>query len=162
MTDPITLVVHGVPAPQGSKTAFVRGNRAIVTEGKGPGRQSHAAWRQAVATAARDWQDACGPVALLDEPVAVAIRFTMPKPASKPRWKRWPDRKPDLDKLIRSVFDSIAGVVIRDDSRVVAITALKVYGDPPGCVVVVHPVGADERDGADGPLRGFGVEAVRA
>ena len=141
---PITLRVSGVPHPQGSKSAFVRGNRAIITEGKGPGRQKHADWRAAVATAARDWQDA-HQLPLLDEPLGVVIEFALPKPRSKPRWKRWPDVKPDVDKLIRSVLDSLSGVIIADDSRVVTVTASKVYGDPPGCRVTIVPLGDYEK-----------------
>lgn len=144
--EPIVIRVHGVPAPQGSKTAFVRGGRAIVTEGKGAGRVAHATWRQAVATAARDWQDANGSRELIDGPALVVIQFLMPKPRSKPKWKRWPDVKPDLDKLVRSVLDSLSGVILADDSRVVAITARKDYGDPPGCRVQVFDLSEVERD----------------
>lgn len=149
MTADVTLRVHGVPAPQGSKTAYMRGGRPIVTEGGSKtGRQSHATWRQAVATAARDWQDTHGPCELIDEPCLVVIEFWLPKPKSKPRWKRWHDVKPDLDKLVRSVLDSLAGVILADDSRVVALVARKDYGDPPGCRVQVFRLGAAERAGS--------------
>lgn len=146
MTAPVVIEVSGTPAPQGSKTAFVRGGRAHVAEGKGPGRQKHAAWRQAVATAARDWQDQHG-MPLLDEPVKVDVTFWLPKPASKPKWKTLPDVKPDLDKLVRSVLDSLEGLILAGDSRVVAIQAAKVYalGRQPGCRVVIFPWGHTER-----------------
>lgn len=142
----ITLEVHGTPAPQGSKTAFVRNGRAIVTEGKGAGRQKHAAWRQAVATAARDWQDTHRRP-LLDEPVQIEIEFWLPKPKSKPAWKRWPDVKPDLDKLVRSVFDSLEGLILAGDSRVVDVHAVKRYAveRAPGCQITIVPLGADEQ-----------------
>lgn len=138
----ITLNVYGVPAPQGNKSAFVRGGRAVVVEGRGPGRQSHAAWRQAVATAARDWQEAQGGVPLLDGPLALWVQFRMPRPPSIPKKRAWPDRKPDLDKLIRSVLDSLSGVLIVDDARIVTITAVKSYAaeEPPGCRLVVGPM----------------------
>lgn len=137
--DPITLTVHGTPQPQGSKTAYVRGGRAILTEGKGPGRANHAAWRQAIATAARDWQ-AINERPLLDGPLAVSITFLMPRPPSIPRKRQHPDRKPDIDKLVRSVFDAISGLVIVDDARVVHLTASKVYAvdGPPGCVIEIR------------------------
>jgi crossover junction endodeoxyribonuclease RusA len=137
----VELRVHGQPAPQGSKTAFVRGGRAIVTEGKGRGRESHAAWRQAVATAARDWQ-AIHNAPLLDGPLAVSIEFLLTKPASAPKAKVWADRKPDLDKLVRSVLDAVDGVVINGDSRVVSLYAAKQYaiGEAPGARIRIEAV----------------------
>jgi Holliday junction resolvase RusA-like endonuclease len=127
----VELRVHGQPA-------FVRGGRAIVTEGKGKGRESHAAWRQAVATAARDWQD-LHHQALLDGPLAVRIEFLLHKPASTPKRKIWADRKPDLDKLVRSVLDAVDKVVIAEDSRVVSLTASKRYAldEPPGALITI-------------------------
>ena len=138
----VTLDVYGVPAPQGSKSAFVRGGRAVVVEGKGPGRQAHAAWRQAVATAARDWQEAQGGVALLDGPLAMSVRFRLPRPPSIPKRRAWPDRKPDLDKLVRGCLDSLSGVVITDDARVVSMSAMKSYAveEPPGCRLAIGPL----------------------
>lgn len=136
----IRLRVYGVPAPQGSKSAFVRGGRAVVTEGGSKtGRQSHAAWRQAVATAARDWQEAHD-APLLDEPVDVGISFIIPKPKSVPKKRYYPTTKPDLDKLVRSVLDAISGVLIRDDAQVVSLKAVKRYNDvdeAPGCHILL-------------------------
>ena len=43
-----------------------------------------------------------------------------------------PATRPDLDKLLRSVLDSMQGVALVDDSQVVTIRARKVYGDAPG------------------------------
>lgn len=128
----------GVAAPQGSKSAFVRNGRAIITEGKGPGRQSHAMWRQAVATAARDFQQANG-ITPLDGPLQVTLDFILPKPPSKPKWKLWHDRKPDLDKLERSVFDSLSKLVIADDSRIVDCHSRKRYDPavPPQCRITI-------------------------
>jgi Holliday junction resolvase RusA-like endonuclease len=142
---PIELHVHGVPAPQGSKTAYVRGGRPVLVEGKGPGRQKHATWRQAIATAARDWVDANGHPAPLDGPLTVDIQFWLPKPMSHPKWRWLAWSKPDLDKLVRSCFDSLSGLVIVDDARVVRLTATKVYAvdRSPGCRVRIRQV--DER-----------------
>jgi Holliday junction resolvase RusA-like endonuclease len=45
---------------------------------------------------------------------------------------------PDLDKLIRSVGDSLSGTVIRDDSRIIAIHAQKLYADSRGVGAVIR------------------------
>ena len=36
--------------------------------------------------------------------------------------------KPDTDKLIRAIGDSLTGIVVRDDSRFVILQARKMYG----------------------------------
>lgn len=151
---PIHLEVFGVPAPQGSKSAFVRNGHAVVVEGKGPGRQSHAAWRQAVATAARDWQEA-NRQGLIDEPVEVVITFRLPRPKSTPKKVIEPAKKPDLDKLIRSVLDAVSGVVLADDARVTRITARKVFANainPPGASVAIAPRMPVIEGASSGPL----------
>lgn len=137
----IELTVYGVAQPQGNKTAFVRGGKAVLTEGRRPeSRAAFASWRQAVATAARDWQEA-NQAALLDEPLAVSIAFWLPRPPSIPKKRQWPDRKPDLDKLVRSVLDAVTGVRISDDSRVVALAASKhyVHDFPPHAIIAISP-----------------------
>jgi Holliday junction resolvase RusA-like endonuclease len=53
------------------------------------------------------------------------------------------DKKPDIDKLIRSTFDSMTGVLYRDDSQVVQVRATKVYvtsDEPAGAVIRIYPL----------------------
>jgi crossover junction endodeoxyribonuclease RusA len=79
----------------------------------------------------------------LDGPVEVSIVFYLEKPASRPKGVVFADRKPDIDKLVRSVLDSLTDAgVLREDSRVVDLHALKLYarrGASPGVVIVVRP-----------------------
>ena len=135
-----TLTVYGQPAPQGSKSAFVRGGRAVVVEGKGAGRASHVAWRQAVATAARDWQAESGQP-LMDGPLRVLIVFVLHRPPSVPKKRHYPTTRPDLDKLTRSVLDALTHVIITDDSRVVDLHVVKRYAtadEPPQARIMVE------------------------
>lgn len=122
----IRFDVPGLPAPQGSKTAVVRGGRAVVLEGKGPGRQRHVDWRTAVATVAR----AHAPERPIDGPVAVTIDFRLPRSKSWPKRlgdPAWHTTAPDLDKLARAVLDSLTHAgLIADDARVVRLAANKV------------------------------------
>lgn len=139
----VALRVYGVPMPQGSKTAFIRGGRAVLTDGRNAAsRSSHAAWRQAVATAARDHLSAQPWCAPFDEPCVVHVTFLLPRPKSIPKKRRHPDRKPDLDKLNRSVLDALVdGGLLADDARVVELNARKAYavdGEPTGCRVTIH------------------------
>lgn len=124
----LTIEVSGEPASQGSHSV-INGRIVQVNSGK------HKRWRNAVAFAALDlvgpdWE-------LLEDPVELSVIFYLPRPKTATR--EFPAVMPDLDKLIRSVGDSLTGTVIRDDSRIIAIYAQKLYADDrgPGAIVRV-------------------------
>jgi Holliday junction resolvase RusA-like endonuclease len=129
MTEPtrIRLEVHGIPSPQGSKSAFVRKGRAVMIEGSSAsGRTAHAAWRQAVATAARDFLTE-NPRPPIDEPVELIADFRFPATASDP-YRRRHTVKPDLDKLVRSTCDAlVSGGLLRDDTLIYRVHTSKVF-----------------------------------
>lgn len=125
------LIVYGVAQPQGSKTAFVRNGRAILTDGRRKeSREAFAGWRASVATAARDAQERAQR-ALYSGPLTLTVDFYLPRPQSLPKRVLWPSTRPDLDKLVRAVFDALKGVLIADDGRIVHLVARKQFGDPP-------------------------------
>lgn len=144
----IEIRVIGVPYPQGSKSAFVRGGRAVLAEGSSlKGRAGHAAWRQAVATATRDWLGE-NPRSVISEPVTVGMDFFFPSVASDPYRTRH-TTKPDLDKIIRSVFDALVdGGLLKDDAIVYNLVATKRYATdhPPGCLITLTTAGEDEHN----------------
>jgi crossover junction endodeoxyribonuclease RusA len=143
---PIPAAIHfdvsGLPAPQGSKKAFVnpRTNRAVVVDVNPKPLRS---WRQDIIEAAKA---ARGDSAPLDCAVGLGVVFRLPRPQShygahgiKPNAPRYVSGQPDLDKLLRALLDAvtIAGVW-RDDGRVASIIAHKVYSDLPGCEVWIR------------------------
>lgn len=136
----IRFEVLGDPMTQGSKSAFVRGGRAVIVEGKGPGKERHKSWREAVRSAAQEWWETNGEPAPLDEPVVAEITVYLPRPASAPKRVVVPYKGLDVDKLARSILDSISGVLIRDDARVVDLHVGKRFATdrPTGAVVTVH------------------------
>lgn len=128
----IYLSVTGDPASQGSH-AIMNGRIVQVNSKK------HRAWRQAVvqealATLPSDWQP-------IDEPCEAIINFYLPRPKTVDRPA--PSVAPDLDKLVRAVFDSLkdSGIVV-DDSRIVRVSARKLYaqGIEPGASITVKTV----------------------
>lgn len=142
----IRLEVIGVPVTQGSKSAFVRGGHAVVVEGKGAGVQKHKDWRRAVADAARAWCAQHDNPPLITGPVLVRLTFGLQRPASAPkRTRTFPTkaRSGDVDKLQRSILDSVTGVLIADDSQVVGVVAVKDWSDPPGVVIELIDIDAD-------------------
>jgi Holliday junction resolvase RusA-like endonuclease len=122
--------ILGVPAPQGSKTKMPNGG--MVEGSSTTGRAKHKAWRQAVASAARDIAES----EPHDGPLQVIIEFRLPMPKSRPAAVRaagkWPHTvKPDKDKLVRSTFDGfVDGGLIADDARLFShlIEAYEVTG----------------------------------
>jgi crossover junction endodeoxyribonuclease RusA len=122
----LTIDVLGDPASQGSH-AVINGRIVQVNSAK------HKRWRNAVSFAALDL---VGPdFELIDEPVELSVIFYLPRPKTATR--EFPAVMPDLDKLIRSVGDSLSGTVIRDDSRIIAIHAQKLYADARGVGAVI-------------------------
>jgi crossover junction endodeoxyribonuclease RusA len=123
----LIIEVFGEPASQGSHSV-IHGRIVQVNSAK------HKRWRNAVAFAAldlvgNDWE-------LLDEPIKLSVIFYLPRPKTATR--ELPAVMPDLDKLIRSVGDSLTGTIIRDDSRIVIIEARKVYADERGSGALIR------------------------
>lgn len=135
----IKVEVKGNPAPQGSKRPYsTPGGKTVMVESS----KAVKPWREAVKWAcieqARDIQIAGA--------VVVQIIFTMPKPKSAPKSRvTFPDRKPDIDKLVRSTLDAITQVgLIEDDARIVQLWTAKVFPGEhklslpvPGAVIMI-------------------------
>jgi Holliday junction resolvase RusA-like endonuclease len=125
MTAELVIRAIGTPAPQGSFFAIiVRGRAQVVADNKATG-----PWRKAVKQAAENAMRAADWLPL-NEATEVQIVFVLPRPAAA-KGRAWPAVRPDLDKYVRSTFDALTEAkVIADDSRIVKITAEKVYGEP--------------------------------
>lgn len=114
--------VYGIPAPQGSKKAFVRGGKAVVVEQS----EKVAPWRNAVSSAAVAARQQV-PEQFVGA-VGVRITFFLPRPKTAPKSRVYPAVTPDLDKLLRSTLDGISDAgVWEDDKQVVQIVASKRY-----------------------------------
>jgi len=124
----IHTFVPGTPVPQGSVNVY-RGRVVGVTP-------KLKAWRLKIraATLARHSGEPW------DGPIMVNLVFQL-APPKRPRWPL-PAVKPDLDKLVRAVLDSLSTTkhlrgVIRDDARVVSFTATKTYHGTPGVMITI-------------------------
>ena len=144
MTRCVAFDVIGLPAPQGSKSAFVRGGRAVIVEGSSKsGRDKHAAWRAAVADGARKaLVEAVDPFL---GPTEVVMVFYLPLPASDPH-RTLHTSVPDLDKIVRSTSDALVNAgLVKDDSLFWLISAKKGYArDGQWCGVHVELTDSSE------------------
>ena len=137
------IVVRGIPAAQGSKRAIRRkdGGVNLVESSRAVG-----PWREAVRAETQRAMNAWGPY---PGPVALEVRFLLPKPKSAPKRQLYPAKRPDLDKLLRALLDGLTeGGAWNDDAQVVRITAAKDYAEfeAPGCYVDVRS--AEEPEGS--------------
>jgi len=149
----LELVVLGIPATAGNKTAFpfVKGWKTgktgkpqpvlgvLITEGGG---------KDASALKVRQWRSAISARVLghprgapLDGPLLAFVDFYL-EPLKTGR-RLWPWKKPDYSKLLRALEDPVVSPakgfpgLIADDSRIVYVVGGKFY--------------AEERAGARGP-----------
>ena len=132
----VEITVRSMPAAQGNHRISKAG--AIYETTK-----NHKPWRLAVGWAARE-----AGVSVAG-PVVVEMTFTLPKPKSAPKKRvTYPDRKPDLSKLVRSTEDALTDAGIwEDDARVIQCQATKVYPgqhpralDVPGAIITIRSV----------------------
>jgi Holliday junction resolvase RusA-like endonuclease len=145
----ISFTVPGVPAPQGSKTRTRWGGIREDNPATRPWREA-VTW-EAVAAMTSGEPDSqsrvLGVRPPLDGPLELNVTFVFPRPKShygtgrnagtlKKTAPIWCATKPDVDKLVRAVADSMTGIVYRDDSQLVQVTAVKTYGQPRAIVVV--------------------------
>lgn len=114
------VFVPGHPAPQGSKTAFVRGGKAVLVEAN----RGHKSWRDEVINRAR--LQMVG-LEQFKGPLKIELLFELHRGSTVDR--QYPNVKPDLDKLSRTIFDALelAGVY-RNDSQIIELHARKLYG----------------------------------
>lgn len=105
------IVAYGRPGPQGSKRHLGKGVMIEMSQHVKP-------WREAVKYAALNVRKGA---AALDGPLVVRMVFTLAKPKSAPKGRRtYPDRTPDLSKLVRATEDALTDAgVWADDARVV-------------------------------------------
>ena len=137
--DTVPVSVHeywiratGTPIPQGSKSAKVQGGRAVMWDTH----RGLKGWREQVAQAA--WSATQGEQ--IDAPCIVTIWFYLPRPKTVNRTHMCV--KPDVDKLCRAILDGLGDSILTDDSRVVELSARKMYADDtaPGCMIHVRTI----------------------
>jgi Holliday junction resolvase RusA-like endonuclease len=119
----ISFRVDGQPIPQGSMKVI--NGHIIHSQGS-----ALAAWRSAIGLTAK--MAGCKPTG---EAVSMTLVFIMKKPKTVTRID--PTVAPDLDKLVRGALDALTAIAYKDDSQVIEIRAMKVYGEQPGVEIII-------------------------
>ena len=138
----LRFIAYGVPQPKGSARAFVpKGwTRPIITSTNAKNK----GWQQLVAEAASAAIAADDGFKVIESAAALSVTFHLPRPKSIRDRITDHIKKPDLDKLIRSVKDALTQVAWQDDSLVIEIQARKRYaepGDTPRADICISEIG---------------------
>jgi crossover junction endodeoxyribonuclease RusA len=140
-----TIHAHGNPAAKGSKSfkGMFRDKRtgqqrAILAESS----KKEAPWSDAVARAII-LANAREPM-FFDGAVRLSLDFVMVRGTTEKKVTRQMTRAPDIDKLCRSVCDSITRAALwKDDSLVIELRATKrtaELGEPAGCIIKIEDI----------------------
>lgn len=133
----IAFEVFGVAEPKGSARVFMpKGSRFPVVTSDNPNLKG---WEHTIRGELQRVMaetDDRTLAAIFLAPVAVGLRFHLPRPKSKKKAK-YPTTKPDVDKLARAAIDALSGVAFKDDNQVVAVQARKVYAEGAAKVEIV-------------------------
>lgn len=129
---PIAFTVYGTPRPQGSaRLVPVKGyTRPFITSDN----KRLKPWRQEIVNSIMQFvtvDNDGNPILQFerDSPLEVTMNFYFLRPKSAKK-RRGMTVKPDSDKLVRAIFDSLKGVLIHDDAQIVEHHCRKHYGGP--------------------------------
>lgn len=114
--------IPGPPRPKGSWKALWNkhlGRCVLLSEMSAADK----AWREQIVRSAR----AAAIERILDGPIYVEATFWFDRPKAADRVAIFRAKKPDLDKLLRALFDGLTGVAWTDDNQVSKVCAEKVY-----------------------------------
>lgn len=137
----LSFFVPGIPVPQGSKNGYIRRGKVVLVEAV----KALKPWRETVTAHARESNHA----AALRGPVSVELRFVMYRPKGTPKRSTPPAvKKPDVDKLVRAVFDALTEAAVwGDDAQVTRLFTTKRIAEPgetPGVHVLVQTLTTEE------------------
>ena len=130
-----TLFVEGHPRTKGSWTAM---NVKGVTRFRHASSNSARWCRYLKNEVTKRWQHD----PLVSGPLHLTLKFSVPRPKTVRSVHPTSRFSGDVDKLARAVLDTLTGVVYHDDSQVVALTAVKCFGDPAGVLITYKETAA--------------------
>ena len=74
----------------------------------------------------------------IDFAIHVELLFIMPRPQTKYHAAAHHIDDPDIDNLIKFVFDALNGIFWKDDKYIAKLSASKMYGEEPRTVIEIE------------------------
>lgn len=139
----IEFFVPGAPVGKGRPRAARRGAGVVMfTPEKTAGYEALAAATASNAMRVGDGQLLAGPLeAVLEMRIPIPASWSKAHKAAALAGIELPTSRPDIDNVAKAVLDACNGVVFRDDSQIVMLTATKAFSDEPGVRVVIRECG---------------------
>lgn len=139
----ITFTIPGEPVGKGRARAARRGPKIIHYTP-----EKTASYENLVKLVASQAMMGRPPVKL---PVSCDISLTVTPPASWSKKKRaeailsliHPTSKPDIDNVVKCIFDAMNAIVFDDDKQVVSLTVTKTYSETAQATVSVTEIGGE-------------------
>lgn len=87
-------------------------------------------------------------------PLCADLIFFMPIPKSSSGIKKRQmangviphTKKPDLDNMVKFIFDCLNALVFKDDSLIIELRCKKIYSDSPGTLIRLIPLADEKRE----------------
>ncbi len=130
MTTSYKIIIPGIPVPKARPKVACTGKHAII--------YTPAKTREYEKVVESNAAKQIPAITANNCPIRMKLVFCLKRP--KGRNSGYPSKKPDIDNLIKSVMDGLKGVCYNDDSQVVAVDAVKVYGDNPQVEVWIENI----------------------
>lgn len=98
----------------------------------------------------RCWREQCGGICFHGTPIEATVYACFPIPQSLSKKKRAElagephTKKPDLDNVLKAVFDALNGFAYEDDALIYKVEAEKYYSDFPRVEVTLKTEGVSE------------------
>jgi Holliday junction resolvase RusA-like endonuclease len=70
----------------------------------------------------------------------MALTFYLLRPKTLPKKVVHHVKTPDLDNLVKGIWDALKGITYADDSQVVKLIASKEYHPEPGVLIIIDEI----------------------
>jgi len=76
----------------------------------------------------------------------ISIYYDIPKSTSKKKkalmldWEIYPTKKPDIDNILKIIFDALNGIAYKDDSQIINVSCEKKYDENARVIVNLYEV----------------------
>ena len=142
MAAPLTITVDGVPVAKGrARHTTINGFSRAYTPAK---TRNYENWvrmcgvQEMSRTGRSTMEDALDLTVVAHVPIPSSWSGKRQRMAAAGEIK--PTKRPDLDNFLKAAKDALNGIVWRDDSQIVNLSARKVYGEHPKLVITVEPI----------------------
>lgn len=134
-TTHLSLFISGIPLAQG-RPRFRRAGKFVQTYDPAKSKS----WKESVR-----WQFIeqmhKENRSMIEGVIEADLVFLLPRPKSLPKKTKYHVKKPDLDNLVKSVFDALQGIAFHSDSQIYKMTVTKLYENKiPGVSIILRRI----------------------